>query len=189
MHWLADDAVDRVRTIIGPTDSKKADKGTVRGDLGVDVMVNIVHASDSPENAEIELERFFEPEELFSYEMELHHDRKGLMGHADRSAGWRVRVEDLSHSPRHADAPVRIRHPRKVACMHPDAAIDPHEIRHGRAAKGSPWRSGVLHDAHVSHHDIPRGIHIVTVKGGKMIPFFLNDAKAARWSSIPLASA
>ena len=64
-----DDAVDRVRTIIGPTDSKKADKGTVRGDLGVDVMVNIVHASDSPENAEIELERFFEPEELFSYEM------------------------------------------------------------------------------------------------------------------------
>ena len=64
-----DDAVDRVRTIIGPTDSRKAEKGTVRGDLGVDVMVNIVHASDSPENAEIELERFFKPEELFSYEM------------------------------------------------------------------------------------------------------------------------
>ncbi|HEY5813877.1 MAG TPA: nucleoside-diphosphate kinase [Terrimicrobiaceae bacterium] len=63
-------AVDRVRTIIGPTDSRKADKGTVRGDLGVDVMVNIVHASDSPENAEIELKRFFEPEELFAYEME-----------------------------------------------------------------------------------------------------------------------
>ena len=65
------DAVDRVRTIIGPTDSKKADKGTVRGDLGVDVMVNIVHASDSPENAEIELERFFKPEELFSVRNEL----------------------------------------------------------------------------------------------------------------------
>ena len=32
-------------------------------------MVNIVHASDSPENAEIELQRFFEPDELFSYEM------------------------------------------------------------------------------------------------------------------------
>jgi len=64
-----DDAVERVRTIIGPTDSRKAEKGTVRGDLGVDVMVNIVHASDSRENAEIELERFFKPEELFSYEM------------------------------------------------------------------------------------------------------------------------
>ena len=73
----AEDAVDRVRTIIGPTDSRKADKGTVRGDLGVDVMVNIVHASDSPENAEIELERFFEPHELFSYEMGYSTEVKG----------------------------------------------------------------------------------------------------------------
>jgi nucleoside-diphosphate kinase len=64
-----DNAVERVRTIIGPTDSKKADKGTVRGDFGVDVMVNIVHASDSNENAAIELKRFFAPGELFDYEM------------------------------------------------------------------------------------------------------------------------
>lgn len=64
-----DNAVERVRAIIGPTDSKKADKGTVRGDFGVDVMVNIVHASDSNENAAIELKRFFEPGELFDYEM------------------------------------------------------------------------------------------------------------------------
>lgn len=65
----ADNAVDRVRTLIGPTDSKKAEKGTVRGDFGVDVMVNIVHASDSAENAEIELKRFFKDGELFDYEM------------------------------------------------------------------------------------------------------------------------
>lgn len=65
----ADNAVDRVRALIGPTDSKKADKGTVRGDFGVDVMVNIVHASDSPENAAIELKRFFKAGELFDYEM------------------------------------------------------------------------------------------------------------------------
>lgn len=64
-----ENAVDRVRTIIGVTDSRKADKGTVRGDLGLDAMANIVHASDSPENAEIELQRFFKPDELFSYEM------------------------------------------------------------------------------------------------------------------------
>jgi nucleoside-diphosphate kinase len=64
-----DDAVNRIREIIGPTDSRKAEKGTVRGDLGVDAMANIVHASDSVENAEIELERFFETSELFSYEM------------------------------------------------------------------------------------------------------------------------
>jgi nucleoside-diphosphate kinase len=64
-----DNAVERVRTIIGPTDSKKADKGTVRGDFGVDVMVNIVHASDSNENAAIELKRFFAPGEVFDYAM------------------------------------------------------------------------------------------------------------------------
>jgi nucleoside-diphosphate kinase len=64
-----EDAVAKIRSIIGPTDSKKAEKGTIRGDFGVDVMVNIVHASDSPENAEIELKRFFQPDELFTYEM------------------------------------------------------------------------------------------------------------------------
>ena len=64
-----ENAVERVRDIIGPTDSKKAAKGTVRGDFGVDVMVNIAHASDSPENAQIELKRFFKDGELFDYEM------------------------------------------------------------------------------------------------------------------------
>lgn len=63
----AEGAIDKVRTLAGPTDSRKADKGTIRGDLGVDVMVNIVHASDSVENAKLELARFFRPDELFSY--------------------------------------------------------------------------------------------------------------------------
>ena len=62
-----DNAVDRVRELLGPTDSTKAAKGTIRGDLGKSVMVNVVHASDSPENAAIELKRFFRPEELFNY--------------------------------------------------------------------------------------------------------------------------
>ncbi len=60
-----DGIIDRVRDILGPTDSKKAAPGTIRGDLGVDVMVNVVHASDSPENAAIELKRFFRDGELF----------------------------------------------------------------------------------------------------------------------------
>ncbi|MEI6072990.1 MAG: nucleoside-diphosphate kinase [Verrucomicrobiae bacterium] len=64
-----DNAVARVRDIIGPTDSRKAAKGTVRGDFGMNVMVNIAHASDSVGNAEIELRRFFDPGELFDYEM------------------------------------------------------------------------------------------------------------------------
>lgn len=60
-------AVEKVRALTGPTDSTKAPAGTIRGDLGVDMMVNVVHASDSSEAAEIELQRFFSPEEIFSY--------------------------------------------------------------------------------------------------------------------------
>lgn len=62
-----DNAVARVRDLLGPTDSKKAAKGTIRGDLGVDVMVNVCHASDSADAAAQELNRFFRPGELFAY--------------------------------------------------------------------------------------------------------------------------
>ena len=58
-------AVNRVRELLGPTDSKKAAKGTIRGDFGLDVMVNVAHASDSVETAAVELKRFFQPSELF----------------------------------------------------------------------------------------------------------------------------
>ena len=57
-------AVAEVRQLLGPTDSRKAPKGTLRGDLGTDSMRNIAHASDSVENAEIEVRRFFRTEEI-----------------------------------------------------------------------------------------------------------------------------
>jgi nucleoside-diphosphate kinase len=60
-----ENVVARVRELLGPTDSRKAPKGTIRGDLGTDGRVNILHASDSPENGLIETARFFKPEELF----------------------------------------------------------------------------------------------------------------------------
>ena len=60
------DIVQRVRDLLGPTDSRKAPKGTIRGDFGTDIMKNVVHASDSVENAKAELARFFKPEELYS---------------------------------------------------------------------------------------------------------------------------
>jgi nucleoside-diphosphate kinase len=60
-------AIETVRALTGPTDSTKAAKGTIRGDLGVDMMVNVVHASDSTEAAAAELRRFFRAEELFDY--------------------------------------------------------------------------------------------------------------------------
>jgi len=56
--------IQKVRDFIGPTDSTKAEKGTVRGDLGEDKMRNVVHASDSSESAQTELSRFFCPGEL-----------------------------------------------------------------------------------------------------------------------------
>ena len=61
-----ENVVQRVRDLLGPTDSKKAAKGTIRGDFGTDMMRNIVHASDSVENGQAELARFFKPDELFA---------------------------------------------------------------------------------------------------------------------------
>ncbi|MDR2512778.1 MAG: nucleoside-diphosphate kinase [Puniceicoccales bacterium] len=61
-----ENTVARVRELLGPTDSTKAPKGTIRGDYGTDVSVNICHASDSIENAEIEIARFFAPGEVFA---------------------------------------------------------------------------------------------------------------------------
>lgn len=62
-----DGAIARVRELLGPTDSKKAAPGTIRGDLGVDTMMNVCHASDSSENAAAELKRFFKADELFQF--------------------------------------------------------------------------------------------------------------------------
>ena len=54
-----ENAITRVRELLGPTDSTKAPKGTIRGDLGKDKMHNVLHASDSSEAAQAELKRFF----------------------------------------------------------------------------------------------------------------------------------
>ncbi|GAB5561461.1 MAG: nucleoside-diphosphate kinase [Synoicihabitans sp.] len=56
--------VAKVRDLLGPTDSTKAPVGTIRGDFGENMMINVVHASDSDENAQIEIDRFFEPGEV-----------------------------------------------------------------------------------------------------------------------------
>ena len=61
------DAVEVVRMMTGATNGRKADPGTIRGDFSMSGQENIVHASDSIENAQIELNRFFKPEEIFDY--------------------------------------------------------------------------------------------------------------------------
>lgn len=61
------DAVTVVRSIVGATNCRAAAPGTIRGDFGMSGQENIVHASDSPENALIEINRFFKPEEIYDY--------------------------------------------------------------------------------------------------------------------------
>ena len=61
-----DNAVARVRKLLGCTNSVEAPAGTIRGDYGLDTRENIAHASDSLENAEIEINRFFDKSEIFA---------------------------------------------------------------------------------------------------------------------------
>ena len=63
--FRGDNAVARVRKLLGCTNSLEAPAGTIRGDYGRDTRENIAHASDSPENAEAEIKRFFLPSEIF----------------------------------------------------------------------------------------------------------------------------
>lgn len=61
-----ENVINRVRDLLGPTNSKAAAPGTIRGDFGEDMMVNVCHASDGPESAAAELKRFFRDDELFA---------------------------------------------------------------------------------------------------------------------------
>tara|TARA_B110001450_G_scaffold110368_1_gene104215 strand:+ start:138 stop:542 length:405 start_codon:yes stop_codon:yes gene_type:complete len=59
MILSGEDVIAKVRDLLGPTNSQEAPKGTIRGDLGTDMMRNVVHASDGPETAAAEKKRFF----------------------------------------------------------------------------------------------------------------------------------
>lgn len=62
------EAITVVRNMLGATDGREAAPGTIRGDFGLDQQYNLVHASDGPETAKTEIELFFEPGEIVSYE-------------------------------------------------------------------------------------------------------------------------
>ncbi|MFH1221592.1 MAG: nucleoside-diphosphate kinase [Candidatus Micrarchaeota archaeon] len=62
------EAVEVIRSMLGPTNATKAPAGTVRGDFSNSTSRNIIHASDSKETAEKEVKRFFKDDELFKYE-------------------------------------------------------------------------------------------------------------------------
>jgi nucleoside-diphosphate kinase len=60
-------AVSAIRLLVGPTKAWEANAGTIRGDFSLSTQSNIVHASDSVENGEVEVKRFFSAEEIFEY--------------------------------------------------------------------------------------------------------------------------
>ena len=67
MVWEGREAVAVGRSLMGVTDGAKALPGTVRGDFALSVQNNLVHGSDSPENAAAEVALWFKPEELVSH--------------------------------------------------------------------------------------------------------------------------
>ncbi len=62
------EAVRVVRNLVGATNPVEANPGTIRGDFGLDIGRNVVHASDSIESAKREISLFFKPEEILEYE-------------------------------------------------------------------------------------------------------------------------
>ena len=65
------EAVEVCRKMCGVTNSRKADPGTIRGDFGLSMQANLVHASDSTESATAEVKRFFGDDDLSDYEPAL----------------------------------------------------------------------------------------------------------------------
>ena len=68
MVWEANNAIDIVRATIGATSPAEAAPGTIRGDLGLDIGRNLIHASDGPETAQTEVNLFFDETELVTWE-------------------------------------------------------------------------------------------------------------------------
>jgi nucleoside-diphosphate kinase len=69
MVWEGREAVTVARTLMGATDGTKAPPATIRGDFAISVQNNLVHGSDSPENAAVEIALWFRPEELVEYQI------------------------------------------------------------------------------------------------------------------------
>lgn len=68
MAWEGFECVSSIRTIVGATNPREADAGTIRGDFSMGTGRNLIHASDTPDNGIIEISRFFEKNELFDYD-------------------------------------------------------------------------------------------------------------------------
>ena len=68
MVWEGENVIATARNMMGKTNPQEALPGTIRGDFGLTVGKNVIHGSDSKESAEREINLFFAPDELISYE-------------------------------------------------------------------------------------------------------------------------
>ena len=68
MAWEGYECVNSVRILVGSTNPRDAQAGTIRGDFSIGTGRNLIHASDSSESGKAEVERFFRTEDLFDYD-------------------------------------------------------------------------------------------------------------------------
>ena len=68
MVWEGDNVIATARTMMGKTNPADAAPGTIRGDYGISVGMNIIHGSDSPESAQREIGLWFGENEVLTYD-------------------------------------------------------------------------------------------------------------------------
>ncbi|GAB6935562.1 MAG: nucleoside-diphosphate kinase [Calditerricola sp.] len=68
MVWQGENIIEVARAMMGKTNPAQAAPGTIRGDFGVSIGMNVIHGSDSPESAEREIALWFDEKEILSYE-------------------------------------------------------------------------------------------------------------------------
>ncbi|HHY59526.1 MAG TPA: nucleoside-diphosphate kinase [Clostridia bacterium] len=71
MVWEGKNAVKGIRQLMGATNPQEALPGTIRGDYGLDIGRNVIHGADSVESAQREMQIYFSPEEILTYDKEI----------------------------------------------------------------------------------------------------------------------
>lgn len=71
MVWEGLDSVDTIRKMVGVTKGREAEAGSIRGDFAMSMSNNLIHASDSEENAKKEIGLLFEKSEIFNYSSDV----------------------------------------------------------------------------------------------------------------------
>ena len=100
------------------------------------------------------------------------------MLYANGSSQWRVGKEVRSHETGHPDTSMGRRIAWKPARVHAHSSVESQKIGHLRPAKNRPFRHRVFRYVHVRFYDVSRGIDVIAVQIGPMIPISLRDFEA-----------